>query len=110
VTTTLSDNTTTTLSANVEVIPIWIPKAFSPDNDGINDVFKPEGYYNGKFIMQVFSRGGQMVFESNNMNLGWDGTFRGEKMPDGVYAYVISVSDSKDNACTKKGAVTLLRR
>ncbi len=110
VTTTLSDNTTTTLSANVEVIPIWIPKAFSPDNDGINDLFKPEGYYKGNFTMQVFSRGGQMVFESNDINLGWDGTYRGEKMPDGVYAYVISVSDSKGNARTKKGAVTLLRK
>ncbi|MCX8079940.1 MAG: PKD domain-containing protein [Bacteroidia bacterium] len=67
----------------------WIPNAFSPDQNGLNDIFKPFviGVENYKFY--VFNRWGEIVYKTQNRQEGWDGTFRGKKCKSDVYAWLI---------------------
>lgn len=77
---------------------VYIPNAFSPDNDGINDFFVPftgSGVTNVK-SMQVYDRWGELVFEKKGFVPtgeldGWNGQFRGKQIPTGVYVYLIEV-------------------
>lgn len=71
---------------------VVIPNAFSPNNDGINDLWKIqaiETYPNPE--VTVFNRYGQAVFRSKGYGRPWDGTFRGKKLPTGTYYYVIDL-------------------
>jgi gliding motility-associated-like protein len=95
----------------VYVVP-WIPNAFSPNGDGLNDNFRilglpPENII--AFNMQIFNRWGQVVFSSNDILIGWDGRTRGEICPEGDYSWVIFYEDSKKIRTSNKGTVTLLR-
>ena len=71
---------------------ILVPNAFTPRGDGLNDEFKPiiaPDWEPGRFFMQVFNRWGEKVFETNDYNKGWDGTYKGALAPPGLYRYVI---------------------
>jgi gliding motility-associated-like protein len=93
---------------------IYVPSAFSPNNDGFNDVFK--AYSETEVIltkMQVFGRWGELIYDVKNLstkdlNEGWDGAFRGRDMEDGVYVYVISYLRGTESE-TLSGDVVLLR-
>jgi len=92
------------------VIPLFdIPSAFSPNRDGVNDVFLVKGFGIDKFNMKIYNRWGQMVFESNSPTIGWDGGFKGALQPMDAYAYVINVQFSDGTTATRNGSVTLLR-
>ncbi len=73
---------------------IFIPNAFSPDGDGLNDMFMATATsdYIQKFQMLIFDRWGGQIFESNDIFLGWDGTLHGKPLPGGIYTYKISYS------------------
>ncbi|MEZ4962686.1 MAG: gliding motility-associated C-terminal domain-containing protein [Saprospiraceae bacterium] len=77
-----------------ECCAVYIPNVFSPNGDGINDSFAP--FFSGcevlNYQLKVFSRWGAVVFESNNPDLGWDGTFRGKELPPDVFAFVLQYS------------------
>ncbi len=85
-----------TLSLNVEeceICSVYVPNAFSPNNDGRNDHFQP--YTNcpvESFTLQIFNRWGALVFESSSMQEGWDGTFKGQAAGGGVYLYTLQMS------------------
>ena len=89
-----------------------IPNAFSPDNDGSNDKFNPlsnctiyEEYY-----LRVYSRWGQLVFESTNPTQGWDGRYNSEPMVSDLYAWILEYRFPNDTEVKlEKGEVTLLR-
>lgn len=66
---------------------IYLPNAFIPDNDGLNDVFKAEGSNLVYFELQIFNRWGEKIFESKDISNGWDGTYNGNKAAIGVYSY-----------------------
>ena len=66
--------------------PIPIPNAFTPNNDGLNDEFKPYDSGVSDFKMLIFNKFGEKIFESNDINLGWDGYFNG-KIVQGSYVY-----------------------
>jgi len=88
----------------------WIPNAFTPNGNGLNDVFKPviKGVSNYKFL--IFDRWGEKLFETNNINVGWDGTYKGKLCTNDVYVYKVSFMD--DETYTDKqyiGNVTLVR-
>lgn len=92
---------------------VMMPNAFSPNGDGINDVFKPESSVGCNFMsytMRVFNRYGQAVFYTDNADKGWDGYFNGAKAEAGVYMYTISYSNrySKETKLIK-GDIVLLR-
>src|SRR4030095_68081 len=89
---------------------LYIPSAFTPNGDGLNDIFKAISYCNfSGFDLQIFNRWGEKVFESHNSNTGWDGTYLGSRMLPGVYVYFISYSTASHTAKTAKGTVALIR-
>lgn len=89
----------------------YVPNAFTPNNDGQNDVFHGmgEGFEFESYNMKVFDRWGELVFESENPERGWDGTYRGEPLPEGVYIYKISVEGENGQRFEKEGHVNLIR-
>jgi gliding motility-associated-like protein len=97
------------VSIDRECSAIFVPSAFTPNSDGINDVFKAEGLGIQSFNMVIFSREGQIVFESNNIDDAWDGSSRNSNMSSRVYFYKIAYVDAKGNAHNKQGQVTLIR-
>ncbi len=87
----------------------FIPNAFSPDGDGSNDIFKPSimGVHNYKFY--IYNRWGEMIFETNELNRGWNGYFDGRLCPIGVYVYRITFNSDIDGTFQKyTGKVVLL--
>ncbi len=102
---------TAQVNIKVEYMPnSGLPNAFSPNGDGLNDVFKIENLRFDKLTeFRVFNRYGQMVFETLNPKKGWDGTFNGKPAATDVYFYVVRLTlpDGKERAF--KGEVTLLR-
>ena len=96
--------------------PIFIPNAFSPNNDGINDYFTVFANKATSEIasIQVFDRWGAKVFErksidANRVTEGWDGTFMGEVLNPGIYAYVIEVRFVDGVTQTYHGDLSLLK-
>ncbi|MDK2841066.1 MAG: hypothetical protein PWQ17_571 [Anaerophaga sp.] len=80
--------------------PLIIPEGFSPNEDGFNDTFRiPEFDYYQNLSISVFNRNGIIVFESQNYNNHWEGIsntgpIKGEKVPPGIYYYVIKIGDN----------------
>ena len=107
-----ADGCVDSASVTIDVVydSITIPTAFSPNNDGLNDLFRPIGMKYQKLLeFSVYNRWGQQVYTSANKELGWDGTFNGVPQDMGVYNYVLIVSLDDGNNRTYKGTVTLIR-
>ncbi len=94
------------------VVQTPIPNAFTPNGDGINDLFRIIGIPSEnitKYNFQIFNRWGQKIFNTNNIEEAWDGTSKGQVCPTGVYVWEIFYEDSKKTKVTNKGTVMLLR-
>jgi gliding motility-associated-like protein len=90
---------------------IFIPSAFSPNGDGNNDIFQIYGNCIASMKMRIFNRWGELVFESNDINQGWDGVYKGAAQI-GVYTYTLSVEfkdGRKDNRNERRGSITLVK-
>jgi gliding motility-associated-like protein len=74
---------------NIEML---IPNAFTPNGDGLNDTFKPiiSGWEPSSYLMQIYTKWGQLIFETNNYTEGWDGTANGVLVMPNTFVYVIS--------------------
>jgi gliding motility-associated-like protein len=94
------------ISENLEVL---IPDIFSPNRDGLNDVFTILGNYISTAEILIFSRLGNKIFESSDINIGWDGNFQGKNAPQGTYTYVIQGVDNFGNTFSRKGTLVLVR-
>ena len=98
---------------NCTICEIFIPNGFTPDFNGFNDEFKP--YSNCEvmdYSIKVFNRWGAMVFESDNIEIGWNGTFDGRNVPEGVYVYWIEYRVNQMEDVLQKrfgGDVTVMR-
>ncbi len=88
---------------------IYIPNAFTPNNDGKNDVFLIYGNTIASAKMSIYTQWGQLLFQSDNVANGWDGTFRGVNQPIGVYVYMVEAQLTDGTTVVRKGTVTLLR-
>ncbi|MBI1185691.1 PKD domain-containing protein [bacterium] len=96
---------------------IFIPNAFSPNNDGTNDVYlvTGSGAENGstpqfdKFRMTIINRWGEIVYDSNDINEGWDGTFKGVDCPMETYVYSIQFRDKSGKFVTYQGNLSLIK-
>ncbi len=95
---------------STEVVPILgLPTAFSPNGDGVNDVLYVRGAAIQTLDLKIFNRWGQLIFETNSKDIGWDGTFNGKPQPIEAYAFVLNASFIDGTAKTMKGNITLLR-
>lgn len=68
---------------------VFMPNAFSPNGDGINDEFKAVADCDVTYSLQIFNKWGTIVFSTNDVNEGWDGRFNGEFTPSGKYSYLV---------------------
>jgi gliding motility-associated-like protein len=89
---------------------IYVPNAFTPYNNGINDRFHPiaVGMYSIDFF-EVFNRLGQRVYSARSIGEGWDGTFNGKPQPVGTYVWIIKGQDYRGNMHSENGTVVLIR-
>ncbi len=94
-------------------IKIFPPNAFSPDGDGLNDVFLPviSGSEIFKYELTIYDRLGNLIFETEDVNQGWDGTYKdGKPVPTTkVFIWVITIEDEYGNKQRRPGNVTLRR-
>ncbi|MBL7965297.1 MAG: gliding motility-associated C-terminal domain-containing protein [Flavobacteriales bacterium] len=91
---------------------IYVPNAFSPNGDGVNDLVGPmgQGILESKYTFTVFDRWGQVVFITSQPGVGWDGTLGGQPAPIGVYAWKLEVADKYKFAKREfLGHITLIR-
>lgn len=86
-----------------------LPSAFTPNGDGVNDLFFVRGFGITKMTLRVFNRQGLMVFESRSQSIGWDGTYKGIPQPMDAYAWTLDVEYFTGEKFKKKGDVTLIR-
>ncbi len=102
-------------SVYIKVFKYYIPNAFTPNGDGINDVFRVNGLYkNINFRMYLYNRWGQLVYESDNIDKGWDGTSKGSYCEPDSYVWILNVGFLGQDIITQgdivlKGTVTLVR-
>ncbi|MBC7862658.1 MAG: gliding motility-associated C-terminal domain-containing protein [Bacteroidia bacterium] len=89
---------------------LFIPNIFTPNNDGKNDIFRVKGPQYTEFYLAVYNRWGQLLFESTDQSIGWDGTFNSMKSDPGVFGWYLKASCGPDKEqIFKKGNVTLIR-
>lgn len=88
----------------------YIPNAFTPNNDGLNDVFKPMIFGNViHYSFVVYNRFGQKVFESTDLSRGWDGRFNNTDSPADIFVWTCSYQLAGGNVENEKGTVMLIR-
>ena len=87
----------------------YVPNTFTPNNDGINPVFMAYGVNIQAFEMDIFTRWGELIYKTTDMNSGWDGKYKGGPSPEGVYTYKIYFKDALYKEHLLYGQVTLLR-
>lgn len=89
---------------------LLIPNAFTPNNDGQNDIFKIVNISTQKLIdFKIFNRWGTVLFRTTDGRTGWDGSYKNQPQPFGVYGYVIRIAYEDGYVETYKGTVTLIR-
>jgi gliding motility-associated-like protein len=98
---------------NVEVLPeheFFIPNTFTPNGDGLNDVFMPAIMGAEQYHFMVFDRWGMLIFESYDLMQGWDGRFKGNKCQQDVYVWKVDFFDLEHKTSeTRIGHVNLIR-
>lgn len=88
---------------------LYAPTAFTPGHDKKNDEFRLFGLNVENFQIYIYSRWNQIIFESKDINEGWDGKFKGKYLPAGVYAWIASYNDYLGRYKKVSGSVTLIR-
>ena len=89
---------------------VFFPNAFTPNDDGLNDIFT----YTSRLIetvdFMIFNRWGELIFQSDQLEEGWDGSYGGQPAPQGTYLYKIEVTDELGKQFTRQGQFILLGR
>jgi gliding motility-associated-like protein len=89
---------------------LYFPTAFTPNNDGKNDVFKPTAFGTLKhFRLMIFNRWGQQIFQSNDPGRGWDGKIAGQEQATGVYVWQCVYQFQDEPQKNEKGTMALIR-
>lgn len=98
-------------------LSLYVPSAFTPNNDGLNDSFGVVGEGIKEYRMSIFSRWGETIYyvelkmhdSDKTDDKWWDGTFNGEPVQDGVYAYHLELKTWDNKTVNKSGSVTVIR-
>lgn len=97
---------------DVEVTPdirFWVPDAFTPNGNSLNDLFMPVMEGISEYHLMVFDRWGQLIFDTRDQTKGWDGTYKKQNCMQDVYVYIINTTDIKSHDKNYIGHVTLVR-
>jgi len=104
------------ISGNVDVsvaankCAVFVPNAFSPDGDGVNDVFRVKVFDRiSDFRMSVYNRWGQLIYVNTDVNDGWRGDLKGQPLPPGTYLWTITYLDNTHQAIQQQGSVILIK-
>ncbi len=108
----ISNDTVNVLMSKCEC-EFYIPNSFTPNNDGLNELFKPVYYCDiADYSLSIFNRWGALVYQSNNIDSAWNGKFNNILVPTGVYCFVVSyqplIKGKANNRVTKTGIVNLI--
>jgi gliding motility-associated-like protein len=96
----------------IEIAPdfhLYVPDAFTPNADGINESFKPVGRGIAKYTMEVYNRWGERVFLSHSLNDGWDGYYQGNLCPSQSFVWKVIVTTTQGELKEFTGHVVLVR-
>ena len=114
--TVIADNQGCTGTANITIpicpCEVWVPNAFSPNHDDVNDIFLPQVSNTlASYELMIFDRWGKMIFRTEDVNEPWDGTVKGARSPSNVFTYVIyyTCMSAPDHKERKVGSVTIVR-
>ncbi|MEM6271118.1 MAG: gliding motility-associated C-terminal domain-containing protein [Bacteroidota bacterium] len=88
---------------------LYVPSAFTPNGDGLNDNFTSAGEFSQFFELTIYDRWGKVLFVSRDVATGWDGNINGQAAPEGVYIFNMVVVGFDGQTLRRKGSVTLLR-
>jgi len=96
-----------------EDVVVYVPNSFTPNNDGANDVFLPvitSGVVESQYQLLIFNRWGEVIFQTDDIYAGWDGTFNGTIVQDGVYIWQMEyLSKVSSEIVRQRGHVNLFR-
>ncbi len=100
----------TKCDSTIDVCKLYMPNAFTPNGDGINDKFNPSTICKFEhYEFFIFNRWGELLFETSNQTDKWDGKYKGAECPDGVYVYLIIFRFPTQQTKNAYGSITLLR-
>lgn len=106
------DVTSQTIQIKDELL-FFVPNTFTPDGDQHNNTFQPvftSGFDPQNFTMYIYNRWGEIIFESHNVEVGWDGTYKGQIVKEGIYQWTMEVKDpGSDNKYDFQGHIFLVR-
>lgn len=102
-------NNESTTGALEDVQPIYVPNAFTPNHDGINDIFYIPNARLNDFQITIFDRWGNQIFQSVNANFRWDGTINGKPVATGTYIYTLTATDTANRKVRRSGSISLVR-
>ena len=100
---------TASIKTAVDNKDFFIPNAFTPNNDGRNDLFKVYGSSVTAAEIKIYNQWGVMLYETKDNQKGWDGTHKNNPQPVGLYVYVVKVRLSNEDTFIKKGTIRLIR-
>ena len=83
----------------------FIPNVLSPNGDGLNDIFKPTLINFKNYSLEIYNRWGEKIFESDDSAFGWDGTYNGAVVQNGVYSFVMRYKTTEDLQWQNVGGV-----
>lgn len=93
----------------VRPLTLYFPNAFSPNNDGINDVFKPASLIKQDADLMIFNRLGKLIYKTTDVNSGWDGVnLQGKKVDSGMYTFIIRITNVDTTIQTQQGSFLVL--
>ncbi|MCQ2271058.1 MAG: gliding motility-associated C-terminal domain-containing protein [Bacteroidales bacterium] len=87
---------------------VFVPNTFTPNGDGKNDILYVRSSILKEFTLKIFNRWGEQIFESDKLEYGWDGSFKGKQCEQGVYDYYLIGTCINDEQIIKKGNITLI--
>ena len=90
---------------------VFAPNAFTPNGDGLNDVFRAVPFEDGGLLarLTIYDRWGRKIYETSVQDEWWDGKYGGEPCPEGVYFYVLQGDLPQDREADLRGPLTLVR-
>ncbi len=107
------DGCSDSISKRIEIISrcgIYVPSGFTPNNDGLNDIFKPVLLSIKKLhYFTVYDRQGNLIFSTKKEGEGWDGTYKGINLTTSVFVWMLEYDSNEQNNILLKGTVTLIR-